>query len=132
MDGSHGGGSGRNQKNVFGGMLERCSVDPLTGFFRDGCCNTHYSDRGLHTVCVVMTDEFLEFSRNMGNDLSTPRPEFDFPGLRANDQWCLCAVRWEEARLAGKAPKVRLRSTNRVALAMVELEHLKEHAIDLQ
>lgn len=131
MDGSHR-GSGREQRNVLGGKLQSCSTDPVTGFFRDGCCNTSHLDRGLHTVCAVMTEEFLEFSMRMGNDLSTPRPEFDFPGLRANDHWCLCAARWEEARLAGSAPKVRLRATNYATLALCDLEHLKEHAIDLQ
>ena len=107
------------------------SVNPLTGFYRDGCCNTGPGDIGTHTVCSIMTDEFLEYSQSKGNDLITPRPEFDFPGLKAGDAWCLCAMRWEEARQAGCAPRVKLTSTNVKTLEMVEFEHLKEHQIDL-
>ncbi|MBP6097455.1 MAG: DUF2237 domain-containing protein, partial [Methyloversatilis sp.] len=99
-------------KNVLGGPLEPCSFKPMTGFFRDGCCNTDENDFGSHTVCAVLTDEFLTFSRSRGNDLSTPRPEFDFPGLRAGDRWCLCAARWREAYEAGQAPRVVLVSTH--------------------
>ena len=107
------------------------SVNPLTGFYRDGCCNTGPGDVGTHTVCSIMTDEFLEYSQSKGNDLITPRPEFDFPGLNAGDAWCLCAMRWEEARQAGWAPRVKLTSTNIKTLEMVEFEHLKAHQIDL-
>jgi uncharacterized protein (DUF2237 family) len=99
------------QRNVLGGPLGVCSDKPLTGFFRDGCCNTSEKDAGSHTVCVVLTDEFLEFSKSRGNDLSTPRPEYDFPGLHAGERWCLCAARWREAFLAGKAPRVVLNSS---------------------
>ena len=119
------------QKNVLGADLDPCSVDPLTGFYRDGCCNTGPGDIGTHTVCSIMTDEFLEFSKSRGNDLSSPRPEFGFPGLRAGDQWCLCALRWEEARQAGKAPHVKLTSTNLKTLEFVALDALKSHGIDL-
>ena len=100
MDGSA--GRPKGQMNVLGSPLASCSHDPVTGFFRDGCCNTSPSDRGLHTVCAIMTDAFLEYSKAAGNDLSTPHPEFGFPGLKAGDQWCLCAARWEAARAAGK------------------------------
>ena len=117
--------------NVLGEPLQECSDAPLTGFYRDGCCNTGPEDVGLHTVCAVMTDDFLAFSRSRGNDLSTPRPEFRFPGLVAGDRWCLCALRWREALLAGKAPRVVLRSTHRRTLDVVELADLKAHAIDL-
>jgi len=119
------------QKNVLGFDLELCSSDPVTGFYRDGCCNTGPGDVGTHTVCVILTDEFLEFSRSKGNDLITPRPEFGFPGLTAGDQWCLCALRWDEARQAGKAPRVKLTSTNLKTLQLVDLEDLKPHGVDL-
>lgn len=119
------------QRNVLGGPLGRCSDRPVTGFFRDGCCNTGDEDVGNHTVCVVLTDEFLEFSKSRGNDLSTPRPEFDFPGLHAGDRWCLCAARWQEAFLMGKAPRVVLNATNEASLDIVRFDDLKRHAIDL-
>ena len=119
------------QTNVLGSELQNCSIDPMTGFYRDGCCNTSPGDVGTHTVCSIMTDEFLEYSQSKGNDLITPRPEFDFPGLKAGDAWCLCAMRWEEARQAGCAPRVKLTSTNIKTLEMVEFEHLKAHQIDL-
>jgi hypothetical protein len=118
-------------RNVFGEQLEACSEKPVTGFFRDGCCNTSTRDRGSHTVCVQLTREFLEFSRFRGNDLSTPRPEFGFPGLNPGDRWCLCAERWREAHAAGMAPRVYLRSTHERALELVPLEHMKAHAADL-
>ena len=121
----------KQQKNVLGGDLEACSFDPITGFYRDGCCNTSPGDTGTHTVCSIMTDEFLEFSKNKGNDLLSPRAEFGFPGLRAGDQWCLCALRWEEARQAGKAPRVKLTATNLKTLQFVDLDALKSHGLDL-
>ena len=128
------GGNGRpeGQKNVLGQALVSCSHDPVTGFFRDGCCHTGPQDQGVHTVCAIMTDEFLAFSKKAGNDLSTPMPQFGFPGLRHGDQWCLCAARWEQARQAGRAPKVRLAATNIVTLHICSLDDLKAHAVDLQ
>ena len=119
------------QKNVLDSELQVCGIDPMTGFYRDGCCNTGPGDVGTHTVCAIMTDEFLEYSKSKGNDLITPRPEFDFPGLKPGDAWCLCALRWEEARQAGCAPRVKLTSTNIKTLEMVEFEDLKAHQIDL-
>lgn len=115
--------------NVLGGPLKPCAFDPVTGFYRDGCCNTGSEDRGSHTICARMTAEFLAFSRARGNDLSTPRPEFGFPGLQPGDRWCLCADRWREAWLAGAAPKVVLASTHQAALDHVSLESLKAHAM---
>ncbi|MGD8808503.1 MAG: DUF2237 domain-containing protein [Gammaproteobacteria bacterium] len=118
-------------RNVYGEPLEPCSEDPLTGFFRDGCCNTSDQDTGSHTVCVRLTQEFLEFSRFRGNDLSTPRPEFGFPGLRPGDRWCLCAARWKEAHEAGMAPRVFLRATHERALEIVSLDDIRKFAADL-
>jgi uncharacterized protein (DUF2237 family) len=115
-------------RNVLGTELEPCSLDPLTGFFRDGCCNTDELDRGLHVVCARMTTEFLGFSGNRGNDLVTPRPEFNFPGLKPGDQWCLCALRWKEAFDAGVAPHVVLHATHERALDVVSLEQLRSRA----
>jgi uncharacterized protein len=117
--------------NVFGEPLETCSDRPLTGFFRDGCCNTSDDDTGSHTVCILATAEFLEYSRFRGNDLSTPIPEFNFPGVRPGDRWCLCAARWLEAYTQGMAPKVVLKGTHRRALEIVPLELLRKHASDL-
>jgi uncharacterized protein (DUF2237 family) len=117
-------------KNVLGRDLEICSVSPLTGFFRTGCCETGEEDVGSHTVCAVMTREFLLFSRRRGNDLITPAPQFGFPGLRPGDRWCLCAERWREALEAGVAPKVVLAATHEAALEVVSLEDLKRHAVD--
>ena len=119
------------QANVYGEPLIPCSTDPMTGWFRNGCCETDGSDTGVHTVCAVMTAEFLEFSKSVGNDLSTPMPQYGFPGLQPGDQWCLCAARWREALEAGCAPKVALRATHQRALEYVSLEDLKRHAIDL-
>ena len=119
------------QKNVLGTDLEVCGTDPVTGFFRDGCCNTGAGDVGTHTVCTIVDDQFLEFSKSKGNDLSTPRPEYGFKGLKNGDQWCLCAMRWEEARQAGCAPRVKITSTNIKTLEYVRLEHLKEYQVDL-
>jgi hypothetical protein len=115
--------------NVFGQPLQPCSFDPLTGFYRDGCCHTGPGDRGLHTVCTVMTDEFLRFSQAAGNDLSTPVPEFGFPGLKPGDRWCLCVTRWMEAFEAGCAPQVVLEATHISALEYVSLEDLQSYAV---
>lgn len=117
--------------NVLGEPLKPCSEDPLTGFFRNGCCDTSDADHGSHTVCAVMTAEFLAFSKSVGNDLSTPRPEFGFAGLRPGDQWCLCAARWAQAFEAGKAPKVRLSSTHIRALEVVPFDDLRSRSADL-
>jgi hypothetical protein len=117
--------------NVFGERLLACSVDPATGFYRNGCCSTGAEDRGRHVVCAEMSAAFLEFSKRMGNDLSTPRPEFGFPGLRPGDRWCLCADRWQEALEAGTAPHVVLAATHRLALEDVDLADLKRYALDL-
>lgn len=117
--------------NVFGELIETCSDNPTTGFFRDGCCNTSDQDIGSHTVCVEVTREFLEFSRFRGNDLSTPMPQFEFPGLRPGDRWCLCAARWLEAHQAGMAPRVVLKGTHRRALEIVPLRLLRSFAVDL-
>ena len=117
--------------NVLGEPLAVCSENPLTGFFRDGCCNTNDQDVGSHTVCVEVTEQFLEYSRFRGNDLSTPRPEFGFPGLKEGDRWCLCAARWLEAHEQGMAPRVFLMSTHQRALDIVPLEILRQSAADL-
>ena len=115
-------------RNVLGGELKPCSMDPVTGFFRNGCCETGPHDVGLHTVCAVMTDAFLAFSQSVGNDLSTPRPDLGFAGLKAGDRWCLCAPRWKEALDAGVAPPVVLASTHEETLAITPLGILKDHA----
>jgi uncharacterized protein (DUF2237 family) len=117
-------------KNVLGTELQPCSVDPLTGWYRDGCCRTGPDDEGLHLVCARMTDEFLRFSRSRGNDLTTPHPEWDFPGLKPGDQWCLCVARWQEARRAGVAPPVVLESTHISALEFATLDELREYAVE--
>lgn len=114
--------------NVLGGVLMPCSTRPVTGFYRDGCCNTGAEDLGLHTVCVVLTAEFLTFSRSRGNDLSTPMPQYGFPGLNPGDRWCLCASRWKEAYDADTAPQVVLEATHAVTLQVVSLAALKQHA----
>ena len=113
--------------NVLGTALVPCSFDPLTGFYRDGCCNTDQEDHGTHVVCAVVSDEFLQFSKLCGNDLSTPRPEYRFPGLKDGDRWCLCALRWKEAFSAGLAPDVVLASTHAKALEIVTIEQLREY-----
>jgi uncharacterized protein (DUF2237 family) len=118
-------------RNVLGEKLQSCSERPLTGFFRDGCCNTGPEDVGVHTVCVVATAEFLEFSKARGNDLSTPLPESGFPGLKPGDRWCLCAPRWREALDAGRAPQVVLAATHEASLEFAALADFKKHAIDL-
>ena len=132
-DGGEGGGGGRRApaRNVLGERLDGCSTEPVTGFFRNGCCDTAAEDVGSHTVCAVMTAEFLAYSRQTGNDLSTPVPAFGFPGLKPGDRWCLCAPRWQQALEAGKAPRVVLRATHEGALDHCSLEDLKRHAIDL-
>lgn len=117
--------------NVLGEVLASCSENPLTGYFRDGCCNTEPADLGSHTVCVRVTAEFLEYSLSVGNDLTTPRDEFGFPGLRHGDQWCLCAARWQQALDAGVAPRVVLQATHAACLRTVKLADLKRHAVDL-
>jgi len=125
------GGRKRPSRNVLGGVLENCSLKPMTGFFRNGCCDTGAEDVGSHTVCVVMTAEFLAFSKSSGNDLSTPMPEYGFPGLVPGDRWCLCAPRWQEALEVDSAPRVVLRATHEGALAYCDLTDLKRYAIDL-
>ena len=117
--------------NVLGEPLVPCSENPLTGYFRDGCCNTEAADVGSHTVCTRVTADFLEFSLNRGNDLTTPHAEFGFPGLQPGDQWCLCAARWQEALEAGKAPMVVLQATHAACLRIVKLADLKRYAVDL-
>jgi uncharacterized protein (DUF2237 family) len=115
-------------RNVVGGELLPCSAEPLTGFYRDGCCATGPEDVGSHTVCAVMTAEFLEFSASVGNDLATPRPEWGFAGLTPGDRWCVCAARWLEAREAGRAPAVVLGATHARALDVIAIEDLIAHA----
>ena len=115
--------------NILGGPLEACGLDPVTGFWRDGNCRTGGQDLGVHAVCAVMTEEFLEYSRSVGNDLSTPRPEHGFAGLREGDRWCVCADRWQQALEAGVAPPVVLEATHALALEFSSLESLREHAV---
>ena len=116
--------------NIFGDEIEACCYDPMTGYFRDGFCNTDEHDHGSHVVCAVMTDDFLEFSKSKGNDLTTPRPEFNFPGLKEGDRWCLCALRWKEAYDAGVAPKVYLESCHLNSLNFVTKEQLEEYEVN--
>lgn len=118
-------------KNVLGTALRPCSMKPLTGYFRNGCCDTGADDYGVHTVCVRVTAEFLAFSRAAGNDLSTPYPAYQFPGIKPGDQWCLCATRWKEALEAGMAPPVVLEATHMATLEFVDLDDLKRYAVDL-
>ncbi len=118
-------------KNVLGGRLESCCTSPMTGFTRSGKCETGPQDIGRHVICAQVTADFLAFSQSRGNDLVTPRPEFDFPGLRPGDRWCLCAARWREALEAGMAPRVLLAATHEAALEVVSLEQLKRYALDL-
>jgi uncharacterized protein len=121
-----------DDKNVLGGSLAPCSISPRTGFYRDGCCNTGPEDLGLHVVCVQVTEEFLAFARERGNDLITPAPAFDFPGLQPGDRWCVCAATWREAFAASVAAPVVLVATHEETLAVIPLEVLKQHALDLQ
>ena len=118
------------QTNVFDEVIEECCSNPITGFFRDGFCHTDDLDRGIHVVCALLTEEFLDFSKSRGNDLSTPRPEFNFPGLKEGDRWCLCALRWKEAYDAGVAPRVYLESCHLNALSYVTKEQLEEFAVN--
>ena len=121
-----------DDRNVLGGRLEPCSTEPLTGFYRDGCCNTGPEDRGLHVVCTRVTREFLDFARAQGNDLISPAPEFGFPGLKSGDRWCVCAATWRQAFEAGVASPVVLAATHEETLAVIPLDALKKHALDLQ
>jgi uncharacterized protein len=132
LDAGDGGRRGGRARNVLGTPLEICSLQPRTGFYRTGCCDTGPEDVGCHTVCVEMTAEFLAFSKACGNDLSTPRPEFGFAGLRPGDRWCLCAARWQEALEAGRAPRVVLRATEASTLAYCMLNDLRDHANDAE
>ncbi len=118
-------------RNVFGGELESCGDDPVTGFFRDGCCNTGPEDRGSHTICAVVTSEFLEHQRRIGNDLVTPMPQYRFPGLVPGDRWCVTAVNWLRAHLDGAAAPVVLAATHERSLEIVPLPVLQEHAVDV-
>ena len=117
-------------KNIYGEELQSCCTDPMTGFFRDGSCHTNRMDQGTHVVCAVVTDAFLEFTKSRGNDLSTPRPEWQFPGLKAGDGWCLCALRWKDAYEAGVAPPVKLRSTHEKALEYIPKHILEQFMAD--
>lgn len=119
-----------NAKNVLGTELVSCSTDPMTGFYRNGCCDTGAQDAGLHIICVEATEDFLEFSKSVGNDLSTPNAMYQFPGLKPGDRWCLCALRWKEALEAGMAPRVVLEATHMSMVEFIDLEVLKAHAID--
>ena len=123
--------SEEDQLNIFNEPLEACSFDPVTGFFRSGCCETSEQDTGSHTVCAIMTEEFLKFSKSKGNDLSTPVPAFDFPGLNSGDRWCLCAARWLEAFEEGSAPSIIARATHRRALEIIPMEAMKEFSLDI-
>jgi len=131
-DKSGGSGGGRKPaRNVLGEPLELCSLDPMTGFHRNGCCDTSREDVGSHTVCIISTEEFLAFSKACGNDLSTSMPEYGFPGLKPGDRWCLCAPRWQVALVVGTMPRVVLRATHEGALAYCNLDDLKRYAADL-
>ena len=123
--------SEEEQFNIFNEPLEACSFDPVTGFFRSGCCETSELDTGSHTVCAIMTEEFLTFSKSKGNDLSTPVPAFDFPGLNSGDRWCLCAARWLEAYEANSAPSIIAKATHIRALEIIPMEVIKEFALDI-
>ena len=118
------------QRNVLGTELVPCSFDPMTGYYRTGCCESRGDDPGVHVVCAIMTDEFLAFSKSAGNDLSTSMPQYGFSGLKAGDQWCLCASRWQEAYEAGSAPRVVLEATHLLALEFCDLDALRSHAVD--
>jgi len=129
MNNSNGTTKQTKAKNVLGSELESCCFEPLTGYFRDGYCRTDWMDKGTHTVCAIVTEEFLEYTKAQGNDLSTPFPQFNFPGLKPGDKWCLCASRWLEAYYAGHAPKVNLKATHEKTLSIVGLEILKSYSV---
>ena len=129
---TNGNGHYPKPKNVLGGELEVCCTKPMTGFYRDGYCRTGPEDTGRHTVCVLVTDEFLAYSKSAGNDLSTPRPEFEFPGLVEGDKWCLVALRWRQALEAGMAPRVVLQATHDSVLQIVSLDVLRQHAVEAE
>ncbi len=126
---TNGNGHKPKPKNILGGELKSCCTDPMTGFYRDGFCQTGANDAGSHVICAIVTDEFLEFSKERGNDLTTPRPEFNFPGLKGGDKWCLCALRWREAFEEGVAPQVVLEACHEAALNFVSLKDLQEYAL---
>jgi uncharacterized protein len=128
MSSTNGNGHFPKPKNVLGGPLKSCCTDPMTGFYRDGYCRTGADDTGRHTVCILATDEFLEYSKAAGNDLSTPMPEYAFPGVKGGDKWCLCVTRWQQAFEAGMAPQVDLEATHESALKVVRLEDLQAFA----
>jgi hypothetical protein len=127
---TNGNGHHPKPRNVLGGELQSCCTDPITGFYRDGSCNTGPDDVGRHTVCIVATDKFLEYSKSAGNDLSTPMPQYAFPGVKDGDRWCLCVTRWQQALEDGMAPQVVLESTHESALQVVKLEDLREYAAE--
>jgi uncharacterized protein len=128
MSTTNGNGHYPKPKNVLGGELKSCCTDPMTGFYRDGYCRTGADDTGRHTVCILATDEFLAYSKSVGNDLSTPMPQFDFPGVKGGDKWCLCVTRWQQALEDGNAPMVDLEATHESALKVVRIEDLREYA----
>ena len=130
MSSTNGNGHYPKPKNVLGGELQSCCTDPMTGFYRDGYCKTGPDDTGRHTICIVATDEFLAYSKSAGNDLSTPMPQYAFPGLKDGDKWCLVAARWQQALEAGMAPNVVLAATHESALQFADLEDLKQYAVD--
>lgn len=132
MSNTNGNGHYPKPKNVLGGDLQSCCTDPMTGFYRDGYCRAGVEDRGSHTVCIVATDEFLAYSKSVGNDLSTPMPQYSFPGLKAGDKWCLVAMRWQQAYQDGMAPKVVLAATHEACLEHVNLDDLKRFGADLR
>lgn len=129
---TNGNGNGHHPKpkNVLGTELQSCCKDPMTGFYRDGYCRTGIDDTGRHTVCIIATDEFLAYSRSVGNDLSTPMPQYAFPGVKEGDKWCLCMLRWKQALEDGMAPRVVLEATHEAALTVVSLEDLRAHAAE--
>ena len=130
MSATNGNGHYPKPRNVLGGELQSCCTDPMTGFYRDGYCRTGAEDSGRHTVCILATDEFLAYSKSVGNDLSTPMPQYRFPGLKQGDKWCLVAMRWKQALDDGMAPQVVLGATHESTLQIVDLEDLKKYAID--
>jgi len=130
MSNSNGTSTQTKAKNVLGSDLESCCFEPLTGYFRDGYCRTDWMDSGTHTVCAIMTEDFLTYTKSKGNDLSTPFPQFNFPGLNVGDKWCLCASRWLEAHHAGHAPNVNLNATHEKTLSIVDVEILKTYAVE--